>query len=363
MSREGAISRALTSDSVFKQAFVWLCKRRKDSPAHADVWNLRRNWPAERERIRAEIVSGACSFSPMTRVERADDETVHLWSASDAFVLKCLAIVLERRLPRSSRCFHLKSPDGSVAKGLKSRGAKAAVREVNSQVKHYGFVFKTDVRSYYASIDPGLLLDRLADYIHDPLVLRLLGRYLDRLIEHGGIYRQAKGLPRGCPLSPILGGFFLREVDRRFESGDLIYIRYMDDILVLTKTRWKLRRAARQLNQGLEELRLEKSRPKTFIGRTEKGFDFLGYRFTPGGLSLARKTVENFLSHGRRLYEHERGARRDAEARLGEYVNRWLAAAGCGAVPNSPPKLPNSCPSETATKNRAAPPCGHVPHD
>jgi hypothetical protein len=34
---------------------------------------------------------------------------------------------------------------------------------------------------------------------------------------------------------------------------------------------------------------------KTFIGRIERGFDFHGYRFTRAGLSLARKTVQNFI--------------------------------------------------------------------
>ncbi len=35
------------------------------------------------------------------------------------------------------------------------------------------------------------------------------------------------------------------------------------------------------------ELKLEKHPDKTFIGRIEKGFDFLGYHFSPEGLSMA----------------------------------------------------------------------------
>ena len=101
-------------------------------------------------------------------------------------------------------------------------------------------------------------------------------------------------------------GFFLYALDQQFEANDIFYIRYMDDILILTKTRWKLRRAMCQLNQGLTRLRLEKSRPKTFIGKAQKGFDFLGYRFEPGGLSLAPKTVASFVSRARRLYEQGR---------------------------------------------------------
>jgi hypothetical protein len=45
---------------------------------------------------------------------------------------------------------------------------------------------------------------------------------------------------------------------------------------------------------------------KTLIGRIEKGLDFLGYHFSPEGLSMAEKTIENFLTRAVRLYEQER---------------------------------------------------------
>jgi hypothetical protein len=49
------------------------------------------------------------------------------------------------------------------------------------------------------------------------------------------------------------------------------------------------------LNETLDELRLEKHPDKTAIGRIEKGFDFLGFHFSPEGLSVAEKTIEKFL--------------------------------------------------------------------
>ena len=54
----------------------------------------------------------------------------------------------------------------------------------------------------------------------------------------------------------------------------------MDDILVLTKTRWQLRRAVRKLNQTFTELKVSRHPDKTFIGHIEKGFDFFGDRFS-----------------------------------------------------------------------------------
>jgi len=41
-------------------------------------------------------------------------------------------------------------------------------------------IFKTDVQSYYASIDHHRLLDLLAPQIAEPLIRNLIGQYLKR---------------------------------------------------------------------------------------------------------------------------------------------------------------------------------------
>jgi len=38
------------------------------------------------------------------------------------------------------------------------------------------------------------------------------------------------------------------------------------------------------------------------LGRIAKGFDFLGYSFEPKGLSIAPKTLANFLERKTQLY-------------------------------------------------------------
>ena len=133
----------------------------------------------------------------------------------------------------------------------------------------------------------------------------------------------------GCPLSPIIAVFFLTELDQRLERTGLFYVRFMDDILVLAPTRWQLRRAIRVVNQVLSSLELEKHPEKTFVGRIEKGFDFLGYHFSPSGLTVARETLDNFAARAIRLYEQEPGESLGS-SRLGEYVQRWFRWVGAG---------------------------------
>ena len=97
------------------------------------------------------------------------------------------------------------------------------------------------------------------------------------------------------------------------------------------RTRWQLRGAVKMVNQRLAALGLEKHPDKTFIGRIERGFDFLGYRFSPAGLTLAKKTIANFIEKASRLYEQKRNAVSAATA-LEMYARRWLMWATGGIV-------------------------------
>ncbi len=129
-----------------------------------------------------------------------------------------------------------------------------------------------------------------------------------------------------------MAAFFLHELDERMERTCLFYVRFMDDILVLAPTRWTLRRAVKAVNAVLGSLRLEKHPDKTFIGRIERGFDFLGYRLSREGLRLAKATIQRFVARATRLYEQERAGAGAPDA-LGMYVRRWVRWASGGLGP------------------------------
>ena len=317
----------IVADATLDAAFAWLCQQRCDWPADADVWRFRQRWPVEQVRMREELLAGTYEVGLLSRVTLQNGEEVDLWSARDAVVMKALALVLPQYLPLSMRCTHLKGHGG----------LKSAVRQVLQQLPQHRFVLKTDVRSYYASIDHQLLLDRLAVYIADREVLNLIGQYLRWCAERGGLYWDYKqGIALGSPLSPMLGAFFLTEVDDALEHLGLFSVRYMDDILVLAPTRWKLRQAVKIVNQVFASLRLAKHPNKTFIGRIAKGFDFLGYHFSLDGLTVAKKTLANFVARLRQLYEREPGED-SASSRLGDYVRGWTRWVLAG--------IPSECPN------------------
>ncbi|MDZ7870704.1 MAG: reverse transcriptase domain-containing protein [Rheinheimera sp.] len=91
----------------------------------------------------------------------------------------------------------------------------------------------------------------------------------------------------------FLAALYLLSLDILMTQKGIFYRRYMDDIIVLCKTRWQLRSAVRLIHNQLSELKLSKAPDKTFIGKVSKGFDFLGYRYDRASLKLAVKTLEN----------------------------------------------------------------------
>ena len=111
----------VVADEVLDCAYRWLCERRKFYPDDADIWTFRHSWPEERERLRQELIAGIYRFGLLSRVQLTSGETIDLWSARDALVLKCLALTLASALPSSPRCFHLKAVDGDKSKGPKPR--------------------------------------------------------------------------------------------------------------------------------------------------------------------------------------------------------------------------------------------------
>ena len=151
---------------------------------------------------------------------------------------------------------------------------KGGSRQITNQLKDNSFVFRSDVKSYYASIDH-VLMEQLHSHINDARVITLIWDYLNRTVQFGGLYRDIKrGISLGCPLSPLIGALYLKLMDDRMEKTGLFYVRFMDDWIVLSPNRWKLKKAIQIVNQTLNELKVEKHPDKTLcllkVGTVEK---------------------------------------------------------------------------------------------
>ena len=204
---------------------------------------------------------------------------------------------------------------------LKGRGGvKGAVRSVYRALPRARFVARFDIRSYYESLRHDVVLRQIAAAGADAACQSVVGDYI-RLPDRLG---SGRGIVAGSFLSPLLGALYLAPLDRAMEQrvsqGRLVsYVRYMDDFVLLARTRWQLRRAIAEVHAVTGPIGLRMHPDKRFIGSLSRGFDFLGYQFHPG-----RKLRPSAVSH-RRLRErarrlHEQGGDRQ---RLRLYVLRW----------------------------------------
>jgi len=312
LSESGQLIALVASDEALDIAFDWVCKQRIDYSHNSDIWDLRCGWAEIKPELQRKLLSGEHEFDALREI-RTDSDVIELWSARDALVLKALAYVLGDHLDSviSKSCHHVKGRGG----------AKAAVRKVMSAVSVDSHVMKSDVKSYYASIDHAVMFDLCVDHIGDPFVLRLIWNYLRRTVCFGENYKEiTKGISLGCPLSPLMGALYLKPLDDIVGTTGLFYARFMDDWVVVAPNRWKLRKAVCIVNLALNSLKVKKHPDKTFIGRAKKGFDFLGYHFEPGFLKPSCQTVTKHAERICRLYEQGAGC-----SRIRQYVRRWTS--------------------------------------
>ena len=334
------------TETTLDTAYLWLCKQRANFPANADIWHLRFHWHTIRGELLQTLNKQDYTLLPLSVITKADGKSLHLWSSQDALVLKMLAMGLPDALALSRHCTHIKGHGG----------LKATVSTLHAALPDYRYVMKTDVKGYYESIGHTIFLKQLDKDITDPFIWRLLVQFVKRSVERGGTFKSITfGIPRGCPLSPVIAAYYLTSLDKRMEGDPrYFYRRYMDDVIVLAKTRWHLRKAVRTVNQHFNRLKVDQAPDKTFIGRIEKEFipgilpftlrasktvlncsrqfgDFLGYRFGLPELGLAEKTITNAVNKVRQLYEQKQTATKRA-AMLDDYITRWLRWVVAGLV-------------------------------
>jgi hypothetical protein len=135
----------------------------------------------------------------------------------------------------------------------------------------YRFLVVSDISSYFENIDLMVLRDLLLRHL--PGQVQLVN-FLFMLLSHWTWPTvhgtpSARGIPQGFGVSSFLGNMYLLPLDQAFlpamRKGTVRYLRYMDDIKVLTKDFRTARDALFRMNDVLRSLRLNIQGAKTRI--------------------------------------------------------------------------------------------------
>jgi group II intron reverse transcriptase/maturase len=148
----------------------------------------------------------------------------------------------------------------------------------------YGHVVDVDLKSYFDTIDHGLLIKLVEQRVGDVQVLRLIRAWLKAgVLEEGKVTHPLRGSPQGGVISPLLSNVMLHEVDRQWNREEparkVRLIRYADDMVLLAVTADEAAEAWQRLQAQFKALRLEVNQEKSRLTTADEGFAFLGFEF------------------------------------------------------------------------------------
>lgn len=170
---------------------------------------------------------------------------------------------------------------------LENRGMHKACLDVQKSMKHCKriwnnyYILKMDVSKYFQNIDIEILYQILNKKIKDE---KLLWLTREILYSNG----QEKGLPIGNYTSQCFANIYLNELDQyaKHQLKIKYYYRYMDDILIMVKSKKEAINNLKLIREFLKEkLRLELN-SKTQIFKSKQGVNFCGYKINEYRLKI-----------------------------------------------------------------------------
>jgi RNA-directed DNA polymerase len=161
------------------------------------------------------------------------------------------------------------------------RSAHQALRRAKSYINEgYQDIIDLDLKSFFDEVNHDLLLNLLGRKVKDPVLLKLIRRFLTSGLFLGGVIGQRKkGTPQGGPLSPLLSNILLDELDKELTQRGHRFIRYADDCSIFLRSKRSAHRVLRSIRRFIEgDLRLLVNEDKTVICRPVR-FELRGYGF------------------------------------------------------------------------------------
>jgi group II intron reverse transcriptase/maturase len=239
-------------------------------------------------RLSDDIASGRYRPLPVLRIRPrflgASDRALVVPTVRDRVVQRAIADLLSPKID-----LHLSPACRAFRKGA---SARETADDVGRWVAEgFPWVLRADVKAFFDSIRPDLLIERLEPFV-DEDGLRFLERLLRQKIYDHDQVSDMVGIAQGSPLSPLLANLYLREVDEFLCAELPHYVRYCDDLLLLAPDEAAAQAARERVEALLSPLGLTLNEAKTRVCRAEDGFTFLGFHFGPAGRGPATKAVE-----------------------------------------------------------------------
>lgn len=288
------------------------------------VQELRDWFAGHAEDLRQDLLEGRYRPEPVKGVEipkpGGGTRQLGIPTCRDRLVQQAIARVLQSRYEATFSDHSYGFRPGRSAHQALSRASRYVA-------DGYTHVVDVDLEKFFDTVCQDRLMRRLGYRIGDRRVLRLIGRFLRAgMMSEGLLSQRTKGTPQGSPLSPLLSNIVLDELDKELEARGHRFVRYADDLIILTRSKVAAERVIRSISRYIERrMRLKVNRAKSRVCRPYR-LNFLGYAIGYRGvLLLSRQSEARFKAKLRRLTRRNRGiSLEQLIAELNPVLRGWL---------------------------------------
>jgi len=210
----------------------------------------------------------------------------------------------------------------------RGRNAHQAVKQAAEYVAEGRvIVVDIDLEKFFDRVNHDILMARLARWVSDKRLLRIVRRFLEAGMMWDGVcIERYEGTPQGGPLSPLLANLLLDDLDKELERRGHCFCRYADDCNIYVRTQEAGERVIASVTRFLEEgLRLRVNGEKSAVAFVEER-QFLGYRLLRDGrLGIAPRSLERAKRRIREITRRNRGVSLERMIReLNSYLTGWV---------------------------------------
>ncbi len=196
------------------------------------------------------------------------------------------------------------------------KGTHAAIETLERWLKQADrkpetyYYLKLDIEKFFYRIDQSILISILKRKIQDDDLIELLEKIIKSETTNFGIptgidptaldiYDDCNlvcdiGIPIGNLTSQIFANLYLNELDQycKHELKVKRYIRYMDDVIILSPNKEDLHYYRDSIETFLDEKLRLRLNNKTAIRKCSQGIEFVGFRMFATHKKLRKKTVK-----------------------------------------------------------------------